>query len=401
MEEQIYRKLCDITGPYREYTPIANHILYGSYHFEQFNKTHAWRNTLTRFDEFLLPQRLTGKIVYDIGSCLGAITFESIRRSALKAIGFEYNSQRVDLSNQLAKYLQVDDRLQFVQMDIDKQLLSEFLERYGCADIVFCCALDAYVNKENLYRLVAGITNDVCYFETNSTIAPEEFTKIMKQYGFELIVHLGSSQSDINPGRCIYILQKKGKIISHKRSIKCNVNGSMIYIDNDIYQLNDYMVIYYVKEIYDQIKNFYDKIHDIKYVPKLLFRSPHIIMPAYTNQLSTYRATIEEKKIIKKQLIDFVQQLNHRGVAHRDLHIKNAFFHESVLKIIDWESVCDNVCDLRECYDLTGSGDLGYEYHLPGRTRILKSCIYVLQDSPLSFLNYFDKNLSLDDFTTP
>jgi serine/threonine protein kinase len=397
MAESIYQKMCDITGPYREYTPIARNILYGSYHFEAFNKTEAWRNTLIRFDEFLLPQNLSGKIVYDLGSCLGALTFESIRRGASKAIGFEYNSPRVDLSNQLTKYLHIDDRLQFVQMDIDKISATDFLATYGYADIVFCCALDAYVNKEHLYQFISSITKDMCCFETNSSTSPEEFKNIMGPLGFELIVDLGSSQSDINPTRHIYLLQKKGQLISCKRSVKMVVDYEWIYTDNDIYRVNDHIVILYVPQIYENIKKIYEKIQDIKYVPRMIFRPPHIIMPVYTNQLSEYQATPEEKKIIKTQLVDFIQQLNHTGIAHRDLHIKNAFFHEGLLRIIDWEAACENICPLNDCYDLTGKGDIGYEYYLPDKTCPLKSTVFVLQDYICSFFNYLDGNLSLKD----
>jgi hypothetical protein len=71
--DQIYEKLCEITGPYREYSPVAQHKIYGSYHFPQFTRTDAWRNTLTRFDEFLITIDFTGKKITDLGSCLGSL----------------------------------------------------------------------------------------------------------------------------------------------------------------------------------------------------------------------------------------------------------------------------------------------------------------------------------------
>ena len=398
MDGLIYQKLCDITGPYREYSPVANHIIYGSYHFKQFNKTHAWRNTLIRFDEFLVPQKLTGKTVYDLGSCLGALSFESVRRDASKVIGFEYNSDRVDVSNQLAKYLQVDDKLCFVKTDLDHQSNDEFISKYGCADTVFCCALDAYINKEKLYQLVAAITRDICYFETNSQIPPDQFKEIMTKLGFNLIIELGSSRSDVNPTRQLYLLQKKVTILNQKRSVKAEVNGHLTYVDSDIYRLDDYVVSLYIKDIYDHIKKIYDKIRDIKYAPKMLFYNPYIITPFYTNKLAEYQATTEEKQVIKCQLIDFIRQLNQKGLAHRDLHIKNAYFHEGLLRILDWEVSCDSVCDLLNCYDITGYGELGYAYHLPGRTRILRSTTFLLQDNPYSFWSYLEKNLTLADF---
>lgn len=100
MEDKIYEKMLQFTGRYREYSDNKNkktNKIYGSYHFDNFNKINAIRNTLVRFHEFLVPDNLSGKKVFDFGCCLGALGFECIRRNALNVIGFEYCKERIDI----------------------------------------------------------------------------------------------------------------------------------------------------------------------------------------------------------------------------------------------------------------------------------------------------------------
>ena len=80
----IYEDLKICSGTYTNISNVSKnltgHDIYGSYHFENFTKTNALRNTLTSFNEFLVPYDLSSKKVFDIGSCLGALSFECIRR---------------------------------------------------------------------------------------------------------------------------------------------------------------------------------------------------------------------------------------------------------------------------------------------------------------------------------
>jgi len=398
--ELIYDKLCEITGPYREYSPVAAHRIYGSYHFEKFTKVDAWRNTLIRFEEFLIPASLAGKKVLDFGSCLGSLTFESIRRGACQGIGFEFNRDRIDVSNRLAKYLQIDDKLKFIQMDVDAQDPQAFIDIYGQADIVFCCALDKYINKEKLYRFIASVASDICYFETNSQIKQEVFTQLMHENGFELVIGIGSSQSNKDPYRYSYILQKKPVVINEKKGVSCEIDNQMVPVNNIVYRIHDHVYIKYSDLIYNSIKKLYEKVKEIKYVPKMRFHQPFIVTPFYQKNLFKYQATNEEKVMIKAQLIDCVRQLNKTGIAHRDLHIKNAYFDDNLLQIGDWEMACENPCKLHESYDLTGllKGVSGYKYQMEGKTQTFVFTHHVLLDNCLSFYRYLDGNLKLEDF---
>lgn len=211
--DDIYSELMLYSGPHTRIDNISKnltgHDIYGSYHFEKFNKTDALRNTLLRFEEFQIPQSLEGKTIFDIGSCLGSLSFECARRNSYSVKGFEYCNERVNVCTKLATYLNLDN-IYFYQADVDilSKNVTEFINNYGIADIVFCCALDAYVNIDRLYKMIADITIETCYFETNSNITDDEFMEKMMQNGFNSITILGMSKSDAGYGRRSYILNK-------------------------------------------------------------------------------------------------------------------------------------------------------------------------------------------------
>jgi hypothetical protein len=213
IEEDIYSELKRVSGPYTDLSQVSlkltGHDLYASYHFATFEKRNALRNTLVRFDEFGISNNLCGKKMFDIGCCLGALAFESARRECDFVTGFEYCEDRVNVCNRLVEYIGLKNA-KFVVADVDIATKNpdEFIDAYGKADYVFCCALDAYVNKDRLYKFVSLITHNTCFFETNSGIATKEFTDIMKNNGFSQITHLGMSKSDPGYGRQSYILKK-------------------------------------------------------------------------------------------------------------------------------------------------------------------------------------------------
>lgn len=395
-ENALYQKLCEVTGP-RPNIPIHDHRLYGSYHFEKFNKVDAWRNTLTRFKEFLIPYDLSGNTVFDFGSCIGSISLECARRKASTVIGFEYTKERVEVANQLAEYLNVSNKVKFLQMDINQQDIIDFLHTYGTADIVFCCSLDLYVEKDHLYKLVSLASKNTCYFETNSGSSDEEFIKTMTNYGFKLIINLGMSQSDPNPNRRSYFMQKTPDILRQKKGVSLKMGEQFIPIDNTLYRINNYVAYQYIDEIYYHIKDVYDHVSDIKYVGHMVFHYPYIIMPFYSHQLTSYAPTDDDKATIKGQLIDFIKQLNEHAIAHRDLHTSNMYWDNGLLRICDWEVACDNHCDIKDCYDLTGQSIEGYQYKRGTDDDIITDNCHIFMENS-SVRNYLNNDLCLEDF---
>ncbi|AGC01607.1 methyltransferase [Acanthamoeba polyphaga moumouvirus] len=212
--DQIYEEMVKISGPHAHYGTITKNYLgkdlYASYHFPTFTKLNAQRKTLVRFEEFQIPNDLSGLKVFDFGSNMGSLSFEAARRNAGPVVGFEFCGERVALCNKLAKYLGIQTRIQYIETNIDEESknIDNFIKKYGVADITFCCALDAYVDKQRLYELVSKTTLKTCYFETNSLIPQDQFIEIMTKLGFKKITPIGSSKSDAGYGRISYILQK-------------------------------------------------------------------------------------------------------------------------------------------------------------------------------------------------
>ncbi len=170
-----------------------------------------------------------------------------------------------------------------------------------------------------------------------------------------------------------------------KESIRNNKDGNgQNYYDHIIYKEGNTFIYKYLNEsLYFKIKKLYNKISDIRGVQEMTFNDStlSITSPEYNTPL-TGHFTNEEKAEIKKQLITFLKELNSRGISHRDLHIKNAFFHDRKrLKIIDWEFIeIDN-----NFYDITGN-DV---------SPLSSGHMNIFENHKFSFFIFFDKNISL------
>lgn len=278
------------------------------------------------------------KTIFDFGSNMGALSFECARRGASNVIGFEYNKERVDVCNDLVTHLGLHN-IRFIEYYIEKLNLTnikDFTNVYGHADIVFCCALDAYVDKYKLYDIVSKVCREVCLFETNSGIKTAKFIEEMTKRDFELIIPLGLSKTDSQQGNFSYILVPKSIMLSSQ--IKKRRGKKYISKFDTIHRVMNSVIKYYSDEdVTEKYKRIYEKIKDIPYVPDYRFIDKYIIMPYYGNDLSKFNADETTKKIIKNQLIDFITQLVERRIVHADLHIGNSFFYNGVLKVCDWE----------------------------------------------------------------
>ncbi|VBB19020.1 hypothetical protein YASMINEVIRUS_1552 [Yasminevirus sp. GU-2018] len=364
--DAIYQELMRFSGPHTDLGKVSKtltgHDIYGSYHLEGFTKTNALRNTQVRFDEFLVPDSLEGKKVFDIGCCLGSLSFECARRKCSSVTGFEYCNERVNVCNKLAKHLNLNN-IQFIQSDINEKSkdVDSFIKNHGTADIVFCCALDAYVDKERLYSFVSKISKDVCFFETNSGIDVDTFISIMKGHGFEQIVHLGTSKSDIGYGRRSYIMRKTREVIVN-RIVNTQYDHVLsrffnhIIIENIPFDnsKNQELVSQYNSYESEMIR-LYKKISHIKYVAPTKFYYKACVRKFYENPLITVDDD-ESRKKVREQIVDLVRQMNKAGVAHRDMHINNFYFEKGEIVLCDFEFLCSDTADINNCYDLTGTG---------------------------------------------
>ncbi len=93
-------------------------------------------------------------------------------------------------------------------------------------------------------------------------------------------------------------------------------------------------------EYYHRMIELYDRYRYCRYVPHMRFEDNTVYTKNCGTPLSSVkRLTLEEKKIIAYQVIDFVSFMFNRGLCHRDLHLDNICWDGKQVWIIDWESV--------------------------------------------------------------
>jgi serine/threonine protein kinase len=427
VKHRLYEKMVAVSGPH---TNIENNTnrdrdgvdIYGSYHFDEFKFTNALRNTLVRFDEFKVPKDLSNYSVVDLASNLGSLSLECLRRNASKVLGFEYHEERVNICNEIASELNRSDRCCFFQMDIEPIIHSadrtnDFISIYGKADIVFCCALDAYVDNYKLYDFVSNITAEICFFETNSKIKKKHFIKYMRDNGFSSVTSIGTSKSDAGFGRESYILDKK--ILLGERTEEDCKKGPKTYrmakkylrrwiprnvwerlksryeseedykYNNRSYRLgNKYIRDFHSRALWEKIKCLYKTIKHIPFLQECDFSYPkRLVSPYYSTQLSDMVLSESSKEKIKQQIITLIRMLNQAGIAHRDIHIENLFYQNEQIYLVDLEFIEEDHQPLKECYDLTGQGL---------ESPLNSGHMHVFQDNPRAIKNFID--ITMEDF---
>ena len=353
--EDIHKRLAKISGPLHEkHSGISDDTLYGSFHYDKFNYTKCWRDSLHRFNQLGVPKDLSGKTVLDIGSNTGAMSFEFARRGA-KVTGLEYNGERVFVCNELRDYLEVD--AEFHQVDLNLSIPDSIsCQEY---DIVCCCAVDAYVDDQAaLYKFVSNMTKDTCYFESNHPSAvskdiTKEVEDVKKHFrsSFEKVVFIGQ-----NGQRRVFVFSNSN--LSFGKSGTALVEGW-------------YERRYFCHDEWQTVKDCYEKVSDIEQCVPMDFsrvgwvKSKDIqgrslkkmIGKNHANQRQQESIWIDDPKLkesVKKQTISFIHNLIERGVSHRDIHTGNMLVDEyGKLFVIDWEwAVFDE-----NMYDITGVGE--------------------------------------------
>lgn len=188
--------------------------IYGTIDLPGFKITNAQRNTKKRFDRFDINS-LKGKTVLDLGSNIGCLSFEAFNRGAKSCFGIEYMKPRVDLANDIAKFVGINDVVRFIHGDLNT------LKIPGSYDVVFALAVDGWIsNKQNLYSQLGTICKETLFFETHigagqgATGKPkhEEVHKLLKGVGFKTITYVDKPQTDTvdrQQFRPNYIAQKK------------------------------------------------------------------------------------------------------------------------------------------------------------------------------------------------
>lgn len=338
--QDLYDRLVKISGPLQDHTGIAKDSLYGTFHYKKFYYTEAWRDTIWRFNRFEIPDDLSGRTVLDIGSNTGAMSLEFARRGA-KVTGMEYNQERVDICNELAKYLEAD--AEFHQGDIDNGLPSHLDRKY---DIVICTAVDAYVkDRFALYDLMACVAKEAIYFESNFQIhrkqRREEIKDILQYFRGKFHTKHGYK------GTCARDSRRCFAFFAKRMTPDRLINGWHVRR-------------FQYEEAWKEVKAIYEKIKDIPQCVEMDFSEHMIVKSKHIKGNVISRINLKEgdrKSLLRKQMILFLLELAKRKVAHRDIHAGNVIVtKENKLFVIDWEWVIEN----NQMYDVTGKGELPY-----------------------------------------
>jgi SAM-dependent methyltransferase len=147
----------DISGPFKEGSGFGDK-LYSSYTLPELNQAPFFKNTLDRLKMFGIDKDLSGKTVLDLGSHVGAISFELARRGA-KVLGVEHNIDRVKLCKKIACHFKLN--AEFIVADMENLELPKF-------DIVLAMIVDHYVkDKERFYQFIADHMVETCFYESN------------------------------------------------------------------------------------------------------------------------------------------------------------------------------------------------------------------------------------------
>jgi hypothetical protein len=182
-------------------TKDARHIckaqrIYGSFTLPHLSvsKEEAQRHSARRLERFgVTAAVLRGKSLLDLGSSVGAMTFESQKFQPGRCVGVEYDDEKVTVANKVAAYNGLNN-VHFLHADIDQLTVDDVS---GSFDLVYCLAISEHVaNKNRLFRLLGETTRQLVFFEGNATTDPRDVeTKLFKS-GFREVRVLGISDDD-------------------------------------------------------------------------------------------------------------------------------------------------------------------------------------------------------------
>lgn len=327
------------------------------------------------FAKVFLPKRFSGLNVLMIGCDKGDIGLECIKRKCNRFIYFDRQSNMQQIKSNLSivsDILFVNDDLNFDNHKILKQ--------YGHNDIIFYNTLFNSFERDNdkMYDFLEKIVNDVLIYETSYDIDTASFISKMKLKGFEMVVSVDKNTFIIKKVRNLYVNRMKNEIWDH---IVSKYYDYIVTENFPFCHTTDSYLLQQYKEAEIQVQKCYDKIKHIKYVAETTFINSVSFRKYYSSTLIEKEKTSEWINSFKIQLIDLVREMNKAGVAHRDMHIKNICIEGDTIKLIDFEFMCENVCDLRNCDDLNGG-----------------IYMYVLKNHQLSFLTYLNGQLTMNDF---
>lgn len=321
------------TKGYKNYNGRSNKITQFGYHSFDIDeiKIQGQRNTKQRINSISKYINFDGKIVVDVGCNVGGMLFHL--KNIKQGFGFDFDLNVIDAANNISSILNKTNLI-FKQFDFDKQDIEIFKKELPVIpDVVFFLSIANWIkNWKTVYDYFIDLNVDIV-FETNEIKSELTQLEFFEERGLEPKLIIEGSPDDQNVKsksiRNTYYVENK-LLKKHKRA--CIVKNH-----------NSVITKYYDKKVFNKIKNLYEHIKDIKYVPTIKFyeKNNSVKIPFLKNPLSRIKhISLTEKREIKNQIIDLINELQKVKINHKDLHTKNIFWDGSQIWVIDWEYIC-------------------------------------------------------------
>lgn len=155
------------------------------------------RNTEKRFAQFKVNGHdIRSKTVLDIGSNIGGTLLGLDKYSPSYMLGLEYDADKVELSNRLAKLNNIKN-VEFKTVDVEHDnFLKDFTIQF---DVVFCLAVLEHVQKKKeLLNKLAELCKNKLFFEGNAGTDVNFVANSLKEAGFKEVEYLGFSNDEKN-----------------------------------------------------------------------------------------------------------------------------------------------------------------------------------------------------------
>lgn len=202
LRESLRRALHDTSTTFHKYG--GRHVCsarrtYGSFTLPllSVDASVAQRDSARRLENFGIRRAdIEGATILDLGSNIGAMSFELQRFRPARTLGVEYDRDKVMTANRVAALHGLAD-VTFIPGDIDALTLDTVGETF---DVVLSLAIEGHVaDPKRLFRLLADVTRRTLYFEGNITTDIEWVQENLRQHGFSSFEKRGLSDDDCEP----------------------------------------------------------------------------------------------------------------------------------------------------------------------------------------------------------
>lgn len=365
-------------------------------------------------NEFILPERLDNTTVFDF---TGSQYLKCLDRNVKNIVSIARNGCVADKKN-------IDERLSLSKYFLcelveDIQVQKKYIDLYGRADYVLIDIDKSILSFDKFIFFLSEVTKEVLIIRSEFGQFSKEISLCTLSNGFRNVSEVNTSMRLGRGKFCYYIIDKR-KLISC-RGIETYKGNLKIY--RKAYNLMKKIKIYYFHKInsifedknisryysktffhenkyirefasYSQwckIKNLYEKIKHIPFVQECDFSFfKKLVSPSYDNNLLTAKFNDCQKNLMKKQVVSLLILLNKAGVAHRDFHLGNLFYHDGKIVLTDLEFLEEDNRPLISSYDVTG---IGLESPLKSGN------MHIFIDHPYSVAKFL--GIKIDDLFNP